>query len=282
MDINYKEIADRAVLYAKRGGIELDFSEESIEKTDLILQNYYENLAEFDGEGGADTLWNAAVYFGIYLGETMLRLRLEEKGFTWYEKDGIPVLKKDANTEISPVTKAHKRILNGPEDSVKSFCDVAFAIANGDFPLKNVYRAVDAQLPSGQMAENVLYRDIDPYIMLIEKGKEDFLILNSSDGFLQFYGVDNQFVAEIRVNLPDGDFRTFSIIDKAKEHLLDRIRLTTPYGQFTPTEREVVSLELVKTAVKKYYENISTEDLLAEIPYVETTEITKRCMGLIK
>ena len=282
MDINYKEIADRAVSYAKGSGIELDFSEESIEKTDSILQSYYEKLEEYDGESGADTLWNIAVHFGIYLGETILRLRLEAKGYTWYKKDGIPVLKNDANTEISPITKAHKRILNGPEDSVKSFCDVAFAIANGDFPLKHVYRVVDVQLPSGQTKENVLYRDIDPYIMLIEKGEEDFLILNSSDGFLQFYGVNNQFVAEIRVNLPDGDFRTFSIIDKDKEHLVDRIQLTTPYGQFTPTEREVVSLGLVKTVVKKYYENISTESLLAEIPYVETTEITKRCMGLIK
>lgn len=279
MDINYKEIADRAVEYAKKSNIELDFSEKSIEKVDAILGCYYEHLAEYDGKEGRDTLWNIAVHFGIYLGETMLRLRLKAKGYEWYIDEGMPVLRTEKNYQISPITKAHKRILNGPEDNVKSFCDVAFLIADGKFPEMNVKRAVNVQLASGQRMENVLYRNIDPYIMLVEEGREDFLILESQDGFLQFYGVNDQFVAEIRINLEDGDFRTFSIIDKDKEHLVERVKLTTPYGQYTPTQREVVSLELIKSVVRKYYENITPDSLLKEIPYIETTEETKSCMG---
>ena len=89
-------------------------------------------------------------------------------------------------------------------------------------------------------------------------------------------GVDNHFVAEIRENLPDGDFRTFSIIDREKESLVERISLDTPYGHFTPTEREVISLEQITAAVTTYYENSRTEELLKKIPYVETTEETKR------
>lgn len=106
--------------------------------------------------------------------------------------------------------------------------------------------------------------------------------MESQDGFFQFYGIDNQFVAEVRVNLPNGDFQTYSIIDKEKEQQMERIRLSTPYGQFTPTEREVVPLGLVQTVVRAYYEHINAEDFLQSIPCVDTTEETKRCMGLIK
>ena len=72
MDINYKEIADRAVAYAAQNHIQLDFSKESFEKVDDILEAYHEHISEYQGEDGAKTLWNIAVHFGIYLGETSL------------------------------------------------------------------------------------------------------------------------------------------------------------------------------------------------------------------
>ena len=280
MDINYHEIAEGAASHALKSNITLDYSEKSIAEVESILGTYYDHLAEYDGKDGADTLWNVAVHYGIYLGETMLRLGMKEKGFAWYIDDGMPVLKNQAKAQISPVTKAHKRILNGPEDNVKSFCDVAFLLADGKFPDKNVHRAINVHLPSGQVIENVLYRDIASYITMIETGREDFLILESQDGFFQFYGVNNQFVCEVRVNLPDGDFHTYSVIDKAKEQQTRRVQLTTPYGQFTPAEREVVSLEVVNMVVRAYYEHVKTDDFLGAIPYIDTTEITKRCMGL--
>lgn len=276
MEMNYDEVAGRAVAYAKKYHIDLDFTEKSIEAVDAILGAYFEHRLEYEGEDGADALWNIAVHFGIYLGETMLKIRLREKGYKWVLDDGLPVLQKDAQNQISPVTKAHKRILYGSEDSVKSFCDVAFAVANGEFPVKNVLRVVDVEEASGPTVENVLYQEIDEYIMLVEKGAEDFIILRSMDGFFQFYGVNNQFVAEIRVNFPNNDFRTYSIINKDKEHLTERITLITPYGTFTPTERQVVSLEVIRTVVRKYYENIETEDFLKEIPCEDTTEEIKR------
>jgi len=153
-------------------------------------------------------------------------------------------------------------------------------IADGKFSEMNAQRVINVLLPSGQRIENVPYRDIDEYIMLISEGKEDFLILDSQDGYLQFYGVNDQFVAEVRVNLVDGDFRTYSIIDKDRESLVDRIKLKTPYGEFTPTQREVVSLELIKSVVRKYYENITEDSFIKSVPCIETTEETKRYMGL--
>lgn len=282
MDINYKEIAAYAVAFAKKNQINLDFSEESIEKVDSILDYYYQNLDKFDSTQEEDTLWNIAVHFGIYLGETMLNLQLRNQGFEWIVSEEIPILRNEKKFEISPVTKAHKRILYGPDDSIKSFCSVVFSIADGDFPTKQVLRVVDAETASGQMIPNVLYQEIDSYIMDVETGKEDFLILSSHDGFLQFYGINNRFIAEVRVNLPDNDFRVFSIINKEKEHLTQRITLTTPYGQFTPTEREVISLDSIQSAVRSYYNHHDTDDFLKDIPYVEVTEEHKRCMGLIE
>jgi hypothetical protein len=154
--------------------------------------------------------------------------------------------------------------------------------ANGSFPNEKVHRVINVEISSGESIKNILYKDINTFVVLIEEGREDYLILNSHDGFLQFYGVDNQFIMEMRINLQNNDFRTYSIINRDKEHLVEKVQFTTPFGQFTPREREVISLELVKTVIKKYYENIDEKNLLNEIPYIETTEEIKRCMGLIK
>ena len=279
MNINYQEIAERAVAYAAQSDIQLDFSAESFKRVDDILGSYHEHLSEYQGEDGAKTLWNIAVHFGIYLGETLLRLQLESQGYQWCIADGLPILEKDARNQMSPITKAHKRILNGPEDSVKSFCEVALLIASGKFPTQKVHRAVDVELSSGKRTANVLYREIDSFIRLIAEGKEDFLIMSSADGFLQFYGVDDQFVAEMRVNLPDGDYHTYSFVDPEKMQQTERISLKTPYGQFTPTGREVLTLELLKKVVANYYENISEEGFLKKVSYIDTTKETKKLWG---
>ena len=279
MSINYTEIADRAVAYAAPSGMVLDFSKESIPKVDEILLAYYDHLAEYDGEEGKSTLWNLAVHFGIYLGETMLRVSLTDKGYDWHISDGMPILKKE-NNELSPITKAHKCILNGPEDSVKSFFDIGLMIAEGKLPLKSTYRAIDMETASGQCIKNVLYKDAGFYIDFVESGDEDFLILKSHDGFLQFYGVDDEFVAEMRINYPNGDFRTFSFIHPEKENALGRVTLETPYGQYTPTEREVISYAQLCTVVENYYKHPNSEDFIRSVPCVDTTEETKKYMGL--
>lgn len=279
MNINYMEIADKAAAYAENCGIKLDYSRESIEKVEEILAAFHEQLSEDKGEDGGAGLWNLAVHFGIYLGETMLSVSLKDKGYEWYIQDGTPILKKDDN-EMSPITKAHKRILNGPEDSVKSFCDVCFMIADGKFEFGNTHRAVDVETASGQNMKNVLYKDIDFYVDMVENGEEDFIILSSHDGFLQFYGVDNRFVAEMRINYANNDFRTFSFINREKENALERIVLETPYGRYTPLERDVISYEQIKAIVGNYYKYPICEDFLENVDYVETTEETKKYMGL--
>lgn len=110
----------------------------------------------------------------------------------------------------------------------KRFCKIALLIASGRFPIRKVHRAVDVELSSGQKKSNVPYREIDSFIRMIAEGKEDFLIMNSADGFLQFYGVSNQFVAEMRVNLPDGGYHTYSFVDPEKMRQTEETKNLTP------------------------------------------------------
>lgn len=145
---------------------------------------------------------------------------------------------------------------------------------------KNTQRTIDVETSSGENFKNVLYPDIDLYINMVENGEEDFIILNSNDGFLQFYGVENRYVAEMRVNLANNVFRTFSFINKEKENVLERTVLETPFGNFTPMERDVISLEQIKDIVQNYYKYPSYEVFLKFVDYVDTTEETKKIMGL--
>ena len=114
---------------AKQGRV-LDYSDGSIAVLDELLDFYREYFEE--NRLSEQTVWNLAVLFGTYLGETLLRNGLAGQGYGWQlTGDGLPVLERDSANQMSPITKAEKRIKNGPEDSVKSFYDVAKVIAEG-------------------------------------------------------------------------------------------------------------------------------------------------------
>lgn len=258
-------IAEDAVKYAGQSGITLDYTRESVESVDMILGAYHDNLDRYDGDDGAKTLWNVAVVFGTYIGETLLRSGLAEKGFVWVEDDGMPILSIPGSpTTASPITKAHKRILNGAEDSVKSFVDVAFSVANGEWPKTGVLRVPDVKTASGIKNEKISFQESDYYISLVADGKEDFLIFNSHDGFFQFYGIGNQFVCEVWFNL--GESRAYALINPNCANT-ERIDLVTPFGKYTPRERDIISLEQLKTAMYEYYHNLEEADFLAKIPH---------------
>lgn len=143
-------------------------------------------------------------------------------------------------------------------------------------------RAVDIELASGYREACVLYEDIDKFIRLIDRGEEDFLIIKSADSFLQFYGVDGRFVGETRIDLPDGDFRTYELVNQEKNHLTQVVRFETPYGVYRPQERYIVSLEMIRQIVRAYYGNEEYDAFLREISCEDITQETKRCMGLKK
>lgn len=150
----------------------------------------------------------------------------------------------------------------------------------GSKDIQKEYRVIDLETASGQNAAIVPYNEIGFYIDSVAAGDEDFVILKSSEGFLQFYGVDDSFIAEMRINYANRDFRTFSFINREKENALERIVLETPYGRYTPMERDVLSYEQIKDIVRNYYICPTSDEFLKKTDWVETTAETKKYMGL--
>ncbi|MCI8403214.1 MAG: hypothetical protein HFI38_14175 [Lachnospiraceae bacterium] len=260
-----KSIAEDAVRYAMQSGIRLDYTGESAQNVDAFLGACHDSLDKYDGDEGAKTLWNVAVLFGTYTGEMLLRCGLAEKGFTWVEDDGLPILSiPGSQTAVSPITKAHKRILNGEEDSMKSFVDVVFSAVNGEWPKTGVLRVPDVETASGKKIERIVLKESDYYISLVAEGKEDFVIFKSHDGFFQFYGIGNQFVCEAWFNL--GGRRAYALINPDCTNT-ERVDLVTPFGEYTPRELDIISLEQLKTAVYEYFSNLEETDFLAKVPH---------------
>lgn len=146
-------------------------------------------------------------------------------------------------------------------------------------PIRTGPRSIDVETASGITHENVPYEDVATYLTKVTDGTEDFVILSSHDGFLQFYGIGNRYVVELRVNHANGDFQTYALRNKDMLHQTQRITLSTPYGDFTPKQSDVLTLEQVQEAVRHYYENADPTEFLRHVSFEDTTEETKRCMG---
>lgn len=127
---------DSAVkIAAETYGKTLDFSEESMDIVDTILDGYHERYLyqEKDGSLIRDHINSYASIFGIYVGEVLLRQY--GKGYVWKETEYGVALAQDEKNMINPVAKAYKHIQNGKEngDDIKSFYRVAVSIMCGAF-----------------------------------------------------------------------------------------------------------------------------------------------------
>ena len=107
-----------ALQFANRCGKFFFYTESSIYDLEQILQGYHEDLRS--EKPTENQLWSMASIWGAYLGETMLRNGLRDKGFESAVADGspIPVLRNLA--VITPIDKVYKRFVNGREDNVVS------------------------------------------------------------------------------------------------------------------------------------------------------------------
>lgn len=132
--VDIDRFCTEAVRTAAELGVTLNYQPEGIAQMEAIIMPKFSAWLK-DGTITADRgAWNLAAIFGIYLGETMLRQFAAEKGFRWGTPEGdFPVLMKDDRNQMSPITKVHKRILNGEEDSIESFYRIAIYFAEGRF-----------------------------------------------------------------------------------------------------------------------------------------------------
>ncbi len=110
-----------AMEYAQEFDKKLDFSENSIADLEEILDWYAKDLVE--SKPTENQIWSMAMIFGSYLGETILKNGLSQKGYAWQKDDScdIPLLICEGGWHITPIDKVYKRLVNGSEDTVVSF-----------------------------------------------------------------------------------------------------------------------------------------------------------------
>lgn len=116
--------SDTAVNYAKSFQKKFDYSPNSINDLEEILEYYSKDISK--SHPTENQIWSMALIFGSYLGEVMLKNGLFKKGFTWGEDDtsNIPLLFDDSGNYITPNDKVYKRLVNGIGDNIVSFYEV--------------------------------------------------------------------------------------------------------------------------------------------------------------
>ena len=129
-EFDAKPYCEVAMEFAQKFQKHFSYQEKDVDEMEEILGILHQDYQ--NQELSDETLQKIAVFFGVYLGQIMLENGLAKCGYVW---DGEQIcLKKDDKNKMYPVSKVYKRIVNGIEDSVKSFYDVAIAIAEGRFP----------------------------------------------------------------------------------------------------------------------------------------------------
>ena len=100
---------------------QLDYSEQSIADLEEILDWYSKDIAV--SKPTENQIWSMSLIFGSYLGETLLKNGLAQKGFHWGKEpsSNIPLLIRNDGAYLTPNDKVYKRLVNGSEDSVVSF-----------------------------------------------------------------------------------------------------------------------------------------------------------------
>lgn len=128
LDVKMKELAEKAVEYAKQFNYDFDYRRESVDELETILDSYEQAIKK--ASASDNEVWDLSLVFGAYLGEVLLDTGLRRGGFKWVERDNVPLLEKnDGKTNVSPATKVFKRLKNGSEDNINPFFDIALCIA---------------------------------------------------------------------------------------------------------------------------------------------------------
>lgn len=129
LDLTAKKYSAIAVEYAADFNKSFDYSERSIGELEEILDVYSKDLQV--SRPTENQIWSMSLIFGSYLGETMLRNGLAEKGYVW-GTDGtffVPLLISQNGWRTTPNDKVYKRLVNGSEDNVFSYYRVVMRTA---------------------------------------------------------------------------------------------------------------------------------------------------------
>ena len=116
-----------AIEYDAQEDKTFDYSAQSIADLEEVLDGYATDLRV--DRPTENQIWSVAMIFGYYLGETMLRHGMADKGYRWGLLEGstVPVLLCNDGRYATPIDKVYKRLVNGSVDNVVSFYRAAMS-----------------------------------------------------------------------------------------------------------------------------------------------------------
>ncbi len=134
LDDTIDELAQAAVYLAREQfEIDLDFSEDSLQQVETILDGYYKilpkgvmrTLGQILKRGPSqEEIQRMAMVWGAYIGEVIRR----HWGGEWTTESNAPVgavlTLRVHEIEMFPPAKAYKRLTNGPEDNIWFYYEV--------------------------------------------------------------------------------------------------------------------------------------------------------------
>src|SRR5262245_2193485 len=107
---------DAGDLAASNFGVKLDWSDSSVQKVEEILGRLHDDMARSNPP--EEAVWTFAKAFGSYVGEVLRKHHGGEWGMVNLNGQSFPGIQQDGERLCWPWGRAHKRIVNGPEDSM--------------------------------------------------------------------------------------------------------------------------------------------------------------------
>src|SRR5262245_41270518 len=113
---------DAVDLAARNFGVTLDWSEASVRQVEQMLGRLHDEMVS--AQPPEDAVWTFAKAFGSYVGEVLRRHHGGEWGMVSMGGQSFPGLQQVGGALCWPWGKAHKRLVNGPEDNVWHYYSV--------------------------------------------------------------------------------------------------------------------------------------------------------------
>lgn len=126
-----KSVCEDAIAIAADFSYPFNGTENDFVNLEIILKRLHVDFQNNNME--EPKLTNASIIFGVYLGQLLINLYLDKAGFSWDVSSGMPMVQKDEKNSLNPIGKIRKHIINGDEDDILPFCQVAKMIGDGTF-----------------------------------------------------------------------------------------------------------------------------------------------------
>jgi hypothetical protein len=121
---------DAVDLAARNFGVTLDWSESSVRQVEHMLGRLHDEMAS--AQPPEEAVSTFAKAFGSYVGEVLRRHHGGEWGAVSMGGQSFPGLRQSGGGLCWPWGKAHKRLVDGPEDNVWHYYSVLVTPAEPD------------------------------------------------------------------------------------------------------------------------------------------------------